>query len=46
LPEPYLDDLAGLPACAGIAMGIDRLVMLLTDTTDIGEVVAFTPEQL
>lgn len=46
LPEPYLDDLANLPACAGIALGIDRLVMLLTDATVIGEVVAFTPEQL
>ncbi len=46
LPEPYLLDLAGLPRCAGIALGIDRLVMLLTDTAEIGEVVAFTPEQL
>lgn len=46
LPEPYLDDLAHLPACAGMALGIDRLVMLLTDVADIGEVVAFTPEQL
>ena len=46
LPEPYLNDLAGLPVCAGIALGIDRLVMLLTDTANIGEVVAFTPEQL
>lgn len=46
LPEPYLNELAGLPVCAGIALGIDRLVMLLTDTADIGEVVAFTPEQL
>ncbi len=46
LPEPYLADLATLPPCAGIALGIDRLVMLLTDTADIGEVVAFTPEQL
>jgi lysyl-tRNA synthetase class 2 len=46
LPEPYLDDLAALPPCAGIALGIDRLLMLLTDTAEIGEVVAFTPEQL
>lgn len=46
LPEPYLDELAGLPPCAGIALGLDRLVMLLTGTTEIGEVVAFTPEQL
>jgi lysyl-tRNA synthetase class 2 len=46
LPEAYLDALANLPPCAGIALGLDRLVMLLTDTMEIGEVVAFTPEQL
>jgi lysyl-tRNA synthetase class 2 len=46
LPEPYLAELAVLPPCAGMALGIDRLVMLLTDTAEIGEVVAFTPEQL
>ncbi|MCM2265394.1 MAG: EF-P lysine aminoacylase EpmA [Desulfuromonadales bacterium] len=46
LPEPYLDELAGLPPCAGIALGIDRLVMLLTTAVEIGEVVAFAPEQL
>ena len=46
LPEPYLEELHNLPPCAGIALGIDRLVMLLTDAAEIGEVVAFTPEQL
>ena len=46
LPEPYLDELANLAPCAGIALGVDRLVMLLTDAREIGEVVAFTPEQL
>jgi lysyl-tRNA synthetase class 2 len=46
LPEPYLEKLADLPPCAGIALGIDRLVMLLTGTLEIGEVVTFTPEQL
>ena len=46
LPEPYLAELANLPPCSGMALGIDRLVMLLTDTAEIADVVAFTPEQL
>lgn len=32
---------AGLPDCAGIALGIDRLLMLLTGATEIAEVLAF-----
>ncbi len=31
----------GLPACAGVAIGIDRLLMLLLDLPTIGEVLAF-----
>jgi lysyl-tRNA synthetase class 2 len=46
LPEKFLNDLATLPPSAGIAFGIDRLVMLLLDSETIDEVVAFTPEQL
>ena len=46
LPEPYLAELANLPPCAGMALGVDRLVMLLTDAAEIGAVVAFTSEQL
>jgi lysyl-tRNA synthetase class 2 len=34
----------GLPPCAGIALGIDRLLMALTGTTDIGDVMAFGGE--
>lgn len=46
LPEPFLRELEALPDAAGIALGVDRLVMLLTDQADIADVVAFTPEQL
>lgn len=46
LPEPFLRELSNMPAAAGIALGIDRLVMLLTDAQTIDEVVAFTPEEL
>ena len=33
---------AGLPDCAGVALGIDRLLMYLTRTKDIREVLAFS----
>ncbi|MBV5341279.1 MAG: EF-P lysine aminoacylase GenX [Deltaproteobacteria bacterium] len=46
LPEPFLNTLATMPASAGIAMGIDRLVMLAAGVNTIDEVVAFTPEEL
>ncbi len=46
LPETFLRELASLPGAAGIALGVDRLVMLLTGADSIDEVVAFTPEEL
>lgn len=46
LPEPFLASLATLPASAGIALGIDRLVMLTAGTDSIDDIVAFTPEEL
>lgn len=44
MPEKLLDAMAdpGLPACSGVALGFDRLVMLATDAKNIGEVVAFS----
>ncbi len=45
-PEKFLSELATLPEAAGIALGVDRLVMLLSDSKTIDEVVAFTPEEL
>lgn len=45
-PEPFLAELPAMPPAAGIALGVDRLVMLLTDKVHIDEVVAFAPETL
>ena len=46
MPEKFLAALGNLPAAAGNALGIDRLVMLFSDSNQIDEVVAFTPEEL
>jgi len=41
LDERFLEALAQLPACAGVALGVERLLMVLADTDDIVEVIAF-----
>jgi lysyl-tRNA synthetase class 2 len=47
IDEKYLTDLAASPLrAAGIAMGVDRLVMILTGASDINEVLAFGWEEL
>jgi lysyl-tRNA synthetase class 2 len=46
LPEPFLAELVNLPPAAGIALGVDRLVMLLTGATSIDDVITFPPEEL
>jgi lysyl-tRNA synthetase class 2 len=46
LPEAFLEELSRLPRAAGMALGLDRLVMLLTDAAVIDEVVAFPPPLL
>jgi len=44
LPQRFLDSLEHLPECAGIALGMDRLVMLLCDAAAIDEVMPFTSD--
>jgi lysyl-tRNA synthetase class 2 len=41
-----LAELEDMPPAAGIALGVDRLVMVFSDAGAIDEVVAFTPEEL
>jgi lysyl-tRNA synthetase class 2 len=51
LPEVAVDErllaalAAGLPDCAGVALGVDRLVMLRIGTRDIADVIAFPIER-
>jgi lysyl-tRNA synthetase class 2 len=35
-----------MPSSAGIALGVDRLVMVFLNAETIDEVVTFTPEEL
>ena len=46
LPDKFLNELAAMPEAAGIALGLDRLVMLITGAEKIDDVVAFTPGEL
>jgi lysyl-tRNA synthetase class 2 len=46
IDEHFLAALADLPACAGVALGVDRLAMLLTGADDIGAVLPFAVDEL
>lgn len=46
LPRKFLRSLAELPEAAGIALGVDRLAMILFGRETIDGVVSFTPEDL
>lgn len=46
IPEKFIQDLVKMPKTAGIALGVDRLMMIFTNSETIDKVVAFTPEEL
>ncbi len=50
LPRPPLDErflaaLPQLPACSGVALGVDRLAMLLLEAPRLADVLSFTTER-
>ncbi len=46
LPGKFLEAIRQLPECGGIALGVDRLVMLFCDAASIDEVIAFSADKL
>ncbi|MEN8188255.1 MAG: EF-P lysine aminoacylase EpmA [Thermodesulfobacteriota bacterium] len=44
IPERFLEELDGIGPAAGIALGVDRLCMLLMGRSRLSEVVSFVPE--
>jgi lysyl-tRNA synthetase class 2 len=46
MPDKFLAELSEMPPSAGVALGVDRLVMVFWGRETIDEVVAFTPEEL
>jgi lysyl-tRNA synthetase class 2 len=45
LPRKFLDALPRLPGCGGVALGVDRLVMLFCNAATIDDVMAFTEDE-
>jgi lysyl-tRNA synthetase class 2 len=45
-PEKFIEAVKRMPDCGGIAVGVDRLVMLLCDAPTIDDVMAFPADWL
>jgi lysyl-tRNA synthetase class 2 len=46
IAEKFLKSLTYMPEAAGIALGVDRLAMVFSDSPKIDDVLSFTPEEL
>jgi len=46
MPVSFIEAVGFMPECGGIALGMERLVMLLCDAGSIDEVTAFTAENI
>jgi lysyl-tRNA synthetase class 2 len=46
IDEEFVKSVGNLPKCAGIALGIDRLVMILTDCQEINDVLVLPAKEL
>jgi lysyl-tRNA synthetase class 2 len=44
--EKFLKFLVDMPEAAGIALGVDRLAMIFSDSPKIDDVLSFAPEEL
>jgi lysyl-tRNA synthetase class 2 len=45
-PQKFIESVKRLPECGGIAVGVDRLVMLFCDTNSIDDIIAFPSDRL
>jgi len=46
MPDSFIEAVGFMPECGGIALGMERLVMLLCDAGSIDEIAAFTAENI